>query len=71
MVTRLKRQLTHPSWYRETELGGLLADILQECLRLDMMLVGSGSIRVSEIGPIVLLSHLTECLPYDDSAIAI
>ena len=71
VVTRLKRKLTHPSWYQETELGGLLADILQESLRLDMMLVGSGSIRVSEFGPIVLFSNLTECLPYDDSAIAL
>lgn len=71
VVTRLKRKLTHPSWYQETELGGLLADILQETLRLDMMLVGSGSIRVSEFGPIVQFSHLMECLPYDDSAIAL
>ena len=71
VITRLKRKLTHPSWYQETELGGLLADILQESLRLDMMLVGSGSIRVKEFGPIVLLSDLTECLPYDDSAIAL
>ena len=70
VITRFKRMLTHPSWYRETELGGLIADVLQESLRLDMMLVGSGSIRVSELGPIVLLSNLTECLPYDDSAIA-
>ena len=71
VITRLRRQLTHPSWYQETELGGFLADILQESLRLDIMLVGSGSIRVSEIGPIVLFSDLTECLPYDDSAIAL
>ena len=71
VVTRLKRQLTHPSWYQETELGGFLADILRESLRLDMMLLGSGSIRVSEIGPIILFSNLTECLPYDDSAIAL
>ena len=71
LVSRLKRKLTHPSWYRETELGGLLADILQESLRLDIMLVGSGSIRVSEFGPIVLFSDLTECLPYDDSAVAL
>jgi 5'-nucleotidase len=71
VVTRLKRKLTHPSWYQETELGGLLSDILQESLRLDIMLVGSGSIRVSEFGPIVLFSDLTECLPYDDSAIAL
>ena len=71
VVTRLKRQLTHPSWYQETELGGFLADVLQESLRLDMMLVGSGSIRVTELGPIVLLSNLTECIPYDDAAIAL
>jgi 5'-nucleotidase len=71
IVTRLKRKITHPSWYQETELGGLIADILQESLRLDIMLVGSGSIRVSEFGPIVLFSNLTECLPYDDSAIAL
>ena len=71
VITRLKRKLTHPSWYQETELGGLLADILQESLRLDMMLVGSGSIRVTEMGPIVLFSDLTECLPYDDAAIAL
>ena len=71
VVTRLKRQLTHPSWYQETELGGFLADILRESLRLDMMLVGSGSIRVTELGPIILFSNLTECLPYDDSAIAL
>ena len=71
VVTRLKKRLTHPSWYQETELGGLIADILQESLRFDMMLVGSGSIRVSEFGPIVLFSDLAECLPYDDSAIAL
>ena len=71
VITRLKRRLTHPSWYQETELGGFLADILQESLRLDMMLVGSGSVRVAEFGPIVLLSDLTECLPYDDSVMAL
>lgn len=71
VVTRLKRQLTHPSWYQETELGGFLADILQESLRLDMMLVGSGSIRVTEFGPIILFADLMECIPYDDAAYAL
>ena len=71
VVTRLKRKLTHPSRDQETELGGFLADILQESLRLDMMLVGSGSIRVKEIGPLILFSDLTQCLPYDDLAIAV
>ena len=71
VIIRLKRKLTHPNWYQETELGGFLADILQDSLQLDMMMVGSGSIRVTELGPIVLLSNLTECIPYDDSAIAL
>ena len=67
MVTRLKRRLTHPSRYQETELGGLFADILRESLHLDIMLLGSGSVRGTELGPIVLLSDLTECFPYDDA----
>lgn len=71
VITRLKRPLTHPSRYRETELGGFLADILRRSLKVDMMLVGSGSIRVTEMGPIVLLSDLTECLPYGDPAMAV
>ena len=71
MITRLMRQLTHPSWYQETEIGGFFADILQESLRLDVMLVGSGSIRATELGPIVLFSDLMECLPYDDAAYAL
>ncbi len=66
MVTRFKRQLTHPSRYQETELGDLFADILRDSLRLDIMLLGSGSIRTTELGPIVLLSDLAECFPYND-----
>jgi len=31
-----------------------------------MMLLGSGSIRTTELGPIVLLSDLAECFPYND-----
>ena len=66
MITRFKRQLTHPSRYQETELGGLFADILKDSLRMDVMLLGSGSVRTTELGPIVLLSDLAECYPYSD-----
>ena len=38
---------------------------------MDVMLVGSGSIRTSEMGPIVLFSDLTECLPYDNSTVVL
>lgn len=67
LVSRFKRQLTHPSRYRETELGNLFADIFAKCLDIDIMLLGSGSVRNTEMGPIVLYSDLCECFPYDDS----
>ncbi len=67
MVTRLRRELTHPAREQETELGDLFADILQGSLGLDIMLLGSGSIRNEQLGPLVLFSDLAECFPYDDS----
>lgn len=67
VITRLNRQLTHPDRYRETELGDLFADILKNSLALDIMLLGSGSIRVEQMGPIVTVQDLAEVFPYDDS----
>ena len=54
MVTRFRRELTHPDRNRETELGGLFSDIFKEMLDLDIMLLGSGSIRAEKLGPLVL-----------------
>lgn len=67
VVTRFKRELTHPDRYQETELGDLFADILMDSLGLDIMLLGSGSIRKEQLGPIVTLQELMEIFPYDDS----
>ena len=67
MITRFKRKLTHPERTRETALGGLFADALRNSLGLDIMLLGSGSVRCEELGPIVLLQDLTEAFPYDDA----
>lgn len=66
IVTRFRRQLTHPARTEETTLGNLFADILKESLALDIMLLGSGSIRGQTLGPIVDLGTLTEIFPYDD-----
>lgn len=66
-VTRLRRELTHPERTRETEVGNLFADILMKSLNLDIMLLGSGSIRNTRFGPLVQFSELAECFPYDDS----
>ena len=67
IITRFKRELTHPDRYRETEIGDLFADILKDSLGLDIMLLGSGSIRKEKLGPIVTLQDLIEIFPYDDS----
>ncbi len=67
LVTRFRKTLTHPCRTQETALGGLFADIMRESLGLDIMLLGSGSVRSTQLGPIVLFSDLCECFPYDDS----
>ena len=66
VVTRFSKKLTHPERTRETELGDLFADILKKSLNVDVMLLGSGSIRCEELGPIVLFSDLVTAFPYDD-----
>ena len=67
VVTRFKKALTHPSRTQETALGGLFSDIMRESLGLDVMLLGSGSVRSDVLGPIVQFSDLCECFPYDDT----
>ena len=67
LVTRLRRKLTHPERTMETELGGLLADAVAESTGLDVMLLGSGSIRSYELGPVILYQDFIEAFPYDDS----
>jgi len=67
VVTRFNRKLTHPDRTQETELGNLLADALKQSLTVDIMLLGSGSIRATELGPIVTFSNLVEAFPYDDA----
>ena len=67
VITRFARKLTHPDRNRETALGGLFSDALKNGLGLDIMLLGSGSVRTEEMGPIVMYSDLIEGFPYDDA----
>lgn len=67
IITRFAKELTHPARNRETALGDLVADILQSCFGIDIMLMGSGAIRNEKLGPVVTYADLTECLPYDDA----
>ena len=65
ILTKFVRKLTHPSRIMETELGDLYADILKEALGLDIFLLGSGSIRTEELGPVVTKGDFDENYPYD------
>jgi len=67
IITRMARRLTHPDRFRETELGGLFADILAQSLGLDIVLIGSGSIRTESMGPLVMYKDLVETFPYDSA----
>ena len=67
IITRFIRQLTHPDRFRETEIGDLLSDVLRDALGVDFFLLGSGSIRNEQLGPVVTKGDLRECFPYDDA----
>ncbi|HOZ03374.1 MAG TPA: bifunctional UDP-sugar hydrolase/5'-nucleotidase [Candidatus Woesebacteria bacterium] len=67
MVTKFAQQLTHPQREVETSLGNLIADAFATQSETDVMLVGSGSIRVKQLGPVVTRKDLLACFPYDDS----
>lgn len=66
IITRFTRALTHPRRNTETMLGSLITDIFQESLALDVMFLGSGSIRGEVLGPIVELGGLIQIFPYND-----
>ena len=63
IVAQFRRELTHPERNQETELGDLLADIFTQSLGVDVMLLGSGSIRTERLGPVVTYGDLTEAFP--------
>jgi len=65
-ICKFTDALTHPRRYEETALGNLFADALAEMGECDVMLVGSGSIRSKELGPMVTLRDYRACFPYED-----
>lgn len=65
-ITRFADRYTHPARNRETQLGRLFSDVFKDNLSIDIMLLGSGSLRIPEIGPIITLRELTQMFPYND-----
>lgn len=70
IVCKLATELTHPSRTEETSLGNLFADAIAEWGELDVVLLGSGSIRVPALGPVVTLGDFLACFPYTDELIS-
>ena len=62
----LPRKLTHPSRNMETELGNLMCDIVKDALQLDIVMLGSGSIRKEQAGPIFTRRDFFELMPYEE-----
>jgi 5'-nucleotidase / UDP-sugar diphosphatase len=69
IVGHFAEALAHPLREDETPLGNLTADALVDSVSSDVVLVGSGSIRVKELGPLVTLGDFTSYFPYDDTLI--
>lgn len=66
VLCHFPHKLTHPSRYRETELGNLFCDALQSSLGTDIVMLGSGSIRKKEVDAMLTYGGLLEVFPYDD-----
>ncbi|RJO60586.1 MAG: bifunctional metallophosphatase/5'-nucleotidase [Dehalococcoidia bacterium] len=66
IICKFTEALTHPRREVETPLGDLFADALAEMGECDVMFVGSGSIRSTELGPVVTLKDYRSCFPYED-----
>ncbi|MFZ2664215.1 MAG: bifunctional UDP-sugar hydrolase/5'-nucleotidase [Patescibacteria group bacterium] len=67
VVCKLAKKHTHPKREIETSLGNLIADAFADNAQCDVVFIGSGSIRVQELGPIVTLKDVLACFPYDDT----
>ena len=69
VLTRFPREYTHPQRNMETELGDLMAEAVREQMNVDLVLLGSGSIRKPKLGPIVKLGDFMEFMPFGDPLI--
>ncbi|MCL1847001.1 MAG: 5'-nucleotidase C-terminal domain-containing protein [Coriobacteriia bacterium] len=69
VLCRFRKQLTHPDRYQETELGNLLSDALKDSLGIDLMILGSGSIRKERVHRLFTFGGFMELMPYDDRVV--
>ncbi len=64
VVTHFAHNLTHPDRWQQTGMGGLFADVMKNVIGCDVFLMGSGSIRLKQMGPVMTYQNFVECYPY-------
>lgn len=64
-ITKMLEQYIHPRRDRETQLGKIFADLYRDNTSVDIMFLGSGTIR-KDLGPIIRYKDLIEAMPYDE-----
>ena len=69
ILTRFPRAYTHPQRNMETELGDLIAECMRDQIGADLVLIGSGSIRLPALGPVVTVKDFMEVFPFPGPAI--
>jgi len=67
ILTTFSTEATHPERTIETTLGNLYADAFAAIGNVDVFLLGSGSVRVTKLGPVVTVYDFLGSFPYDDS----
>lgn len=67
VVTRLADVYTHPARNQETQLGRIFSDVFRDSLGIDIMFLGSGSIRSKELGPILLYKDIAQTFVFDEA----
>ena len=65
-LRRLKCELRHDERFSQTALGSFVADIYKMKTKVDIFILGSGSVRVNKLGPIVTMQDAIEVSPFKD-----
>lgn len=71
VLTRLLERYTHPVRNQESMIGRLLSDAFKNVLDIDIMFLGSGSIRGTELGPLLRYEDLAQIYPYNNEIYSI
>jgi 5'-nucleotidase len=66
VLCKFPRSLTHPSRYTQTELGTLVSSAFADAFGVDVAVVGSGTVRKEQAGPVLTQGDLMELCPFDD-----